>query len=285
MEIVKAEEFGLEPNNVSNVDEAFAPKVKEREALSEIYGQVIKKDITPEVALEARELRLNATKIKSGIAQIHKTQKEYALAFGKYCDAWKRKETEPVQQMIDGLMAIEKFEERREQKRIDDLQAKRVEELLPYLEDAASKNLHIMDEDVWQSYLSTKKKECEERLAAEKKARAAEIELELEREKERERLAAENARLQAEARAAEQAKKKADAIIKAKYEAERKAYEEAEQQRQAELSKGDADKLEDLMRDLSALKTKYSFESDQYKKMYVNVGKLLDKINGYINNG
>ena len=282
MEIVKAEEFGLESSQVSNIDEAFAPKTKERELLSKVYGQIIEKDITPEVASEARDLRLKAVKIKSGIASVHKTQKQFALAFGRYCDAWKNKETEPVQQMIDSLLEIEKFEEIREQKRIDELQAKRVTELLPYLDDAASKNLYLMEEDVWQAYLETKKKECEARLAAERKARAEEIERELELEKERERLAAENAKLQAEARAAEQARKKAEAIVKAKEDSERKAQEELERKRQAELSKGDADKLIDLMRDLDALKGKYTFESEQYKKMYVNVGKLIDKINGYL---
>lgn len=107
-EIMKASEYGLEQKQVSDVDLAFAEKVKERELLSEIYGQIIKKDINKEVAQEARELKLKAVKVKSSIASIHKTQKEFALAFGKYCDAWKRKETEPVQQMIDGLMEIEK---------------------------------------------------------------------------------------------------------------------------------------------------------------------------------
>lgn len=33
---------------------------------------------------EARALRLKAAKLKSSIATIHKSQKGYALAFGKY---------------------------------------------------------------------------------------------------------------------------------------------------------------------------------------------------------
>ncbi len=223
---VKASEFGLKPKQVGNVDIAFTEKTKERELLSEIYGQIIKKDITKEVALEAREVRLRAVKIKSGIATIHKTQKEFALAFGKYCDAWKRKETEPVQQMIDGLMEVEKHEERMEQKRLDNLQKERANLLSEFVEDAFERNLSGMEQDVWDVYLATKKKAHLDKLQAEKDAeekRLAKIE---EDKKEQERIRKENEKLRKEA---EKAKEKEAQRLKD--EAIRKAKEVAEKQR------------------------------------------------------
>lgn len=175
-QIVKAQDFGLSENQVSNVDVAFLEKVKERELISEIYNQIIKKDINSEVAKEARDLRLKAVKVKTGIASIHKTQKEFALAFGKYCDSWKRKETEPIQQMIDNLLEIEKFEEIQRQKKLEELQKQRENQLSPYVDDANERNLSEMDEDVWDAYLNTKKKEHEKRLEAERKAEEERIE-------------------------------------------------------------------------------------------------------------
>jgi len=176
MEIVKASEYGLEQKQVNEVVLAFQAKVDERKLLTDIYGQLIKKDITKEVAKEARELRLKAVKIKSGIAAVHKTQKEYALAFGKYCDAWKRKETKPVQDIIDGAEAIEKHEQIQEQKRLEQLQKDRVSLVSKYIDEAETRNLSGMDTDVWEAFLSSKKSQYNERIAAEKERIAKEKE-------------------------------------------------------------------------------------------------------------
>jgi hypothetical protein len=67
----------------------------------------------------------------------------------------------------------------------------------------------------------------------------------------------------------------------AKEKAEREAKEKAEQEKariEAELKKGDSDKVKDLINDLNLLKLKYQFKSQKNAKMYSDVGKLLDKI-------
>jgi hypothetical protein len=232
-EIVKAEEFGLEKNQVSSVDLAFSEKVKERELISEIYGQLIKKDINAEVAKEARELRLKAVKIKSSIASIHKSQKEYALAFGKYCDAWKRKETEPIQQIIDGAMEIEKFEEIQRQKKLDELQKQRVEILSQYVDDANERDLSSMETDVWEAYLMAKKNKYEARIEAERKAEEERIAKEKAEAEERERMRIENEKLKKEAEDRERLAK-IESEQRAKEEAKRKAIEEAERKKREE---------------------------------------------------
>ena len=70
--------------------------------------------------------------------------------------------------------------------------------------------------------------------------------------------------------------------IKEKEEAERKAREEKERQTQLELAKGDQDKVADLINNLELLKKKYSFDSEKNKKMYENVGILIDKVITYV---
>ena len=52
---------------------------------------------------------------------------------------------------------------------------------------------------------------------------------------------------------------------------------------EAEKTKDDTDKVNDLISDLKALKTKYQFSSAANKNLYVNIGILLDKVVEHIN--
>jgi len=103
--------------------------------------------------------------------------------------------------------------------------------------------------------------EKKEREAKEAKEKAEhEAQLKVEREK--------AAKIQAELEAKENAEKiaKADEAFKL----------------QAELSKGDSDKVKDLIKDLTELKTKYSFKSEKNQKKYEGVGALIEKVITYI---
>ena len=84
-------------------------------------------------------------------------------------------------------------------------------------------------------------------------------------------LAAARKKIEDEARAKAQREKDAADEL-ARIEAEEKAAIEAE------LSKGDAAKVTDLIADLEALKIKYSFKSSKNQKMYTSVCLLLDKV-------
>ncbi len=177
--LVKASEFGLNEKQVISVDAAFEEKIAERKEISKFYEIIIKQEINPETAQQARNLRLKAVKVKSGVSKIHKTQKAFALAFGKYCDAWKNKEIEPIQQMIDNLIEIEKFEERRKAEEKKALQEKRIKELGFYVEGEIDRDLASMDNEVWNAFFEAKKKEYYDRKEAAKK----ELEERLERER------------------------------------------------------------------------------------------------------
>ncbi len=52
---------------------------------------------------------------------------------------------------------------------------------------------------------------------------------------------------------------------------------------EAELSKGDEAKIEDLKADLLTLKTKYTFKSAKNQKLQTSVNELLDKVITFIN--
>jgi len=155
--------------------------------------------------------------------------------------------------------------------------------------------------------IAKEKKEAEERkrieaenakLKAEREANEKKAEAE---RKERNKLEAEKLAKEAEA---EKERLRVFNISKAKHEAElkierdkaakleaenlatQKALEDAEKAKeaslQAELNKGDAEKVKDLISDLTALKTKYTFKSKTNQKMFVSVCGLIDKVLTYI---
>jgi len=85
-----------------------------------------------------------------------------------------------------------------------------------------------------------------------------------------------------EAKKQRDAQQKLSDQLKAKEEAEAKAKRDEAQRLQSELSKGDEAKLIDLLKDLTTLKTKYTFKSDKNVKMYVDVSLLIDKVINHI---
>jgi chemotaxis protein histidine kinase CheA len=333
-EIVKIEpkEFGLDENQVKTIESAFMPKIVERDGLKEIYEGIITKEITPELCQEAKSVRLKLVKIRTGISEIHKTQKAFYLAAGRFVDAWKNKETLPVTQMEENLQAIEEHYERIEAEKIKKLQEERSAEIASFQEIGSfiPGNLGELNPEVYANYLLGVKtafeqkkeheriaKEAEEKRIADEKAENERIRVEneklkkeaeekeaalkAEREKadaERKEREAKEAKEQAEREAKERKEKQeheaaleaerkkaaeAQRLLEEKADAERKEREAKEAKEQAELSKGDAAKIIDLIVDLKALKGKYQFKAKKNQKLYANTGLLIDKIINYIN--
>lgn len=121
-----------------------------------------------------------------------------------------------------------------------------------------------------QAKLNAERREIEEQQLKERKAH--EMAIKKEREEREKSEAIERKKF-----------KKLEAELLAKKKAEQKALEEAEKARQAELNKGDAAKVRDLLRDLDELQTKYTFKSKRNKKMYTDVSLLIDKVKNHIN--
>ena len=356
---VNPNKFGIEKSKANELIGSLPQIIKERSELEKQFNEVIKMDIeSSEASKSAKQLRLLIQKNRTqGINNWHRTTKDYFLKGGQFVDAIKRKEIAVNERMEKDLQQIEKYAEIKEQERLEKLQQDRVKELSKYVEDAEERDLKSMEEDVWKAYLSTKKQEHEERIAAEKKAEQERLENErldkienerryeiapyvqfdkgnhdlrnmsdkdykdllkslqnakIEHDKEQEEIRKENERLRKEReseakkqaeledkRKAEEAKKEAEHQAQLKKEREqREALERAEKQRkeaeekakaeeearlQAELNKGDADKVKDLIEDLTILKNKYTFKSAKNKKMYEDVNKLIDKVINYIN--
>lgn len=247
---INPQEFGLDENRAVEISNAFAPKISERDGLVIIYNDLITKDITQEVCNEALSLKRKLVKVRTGIADIHKTQKAFYLAAGKFVDAWKNKETLPVEQMESKLQEIANYYENLEAQRIAKVAEGRAAELEAY-EQTGFADLGIMSDEVWANYIAGVKLNYETKLAEAAKAEAERLEAERLAEEKRKADEIENERVKKEL-----AKLKAEADKK---EAERlaelqaiKAKQEQEQRERERLAKIESDKQAKIQADLNA---------------------------------
>ena len=179
-EIVKVNpiEFGLDEKKAVEITSGLTQILEERKTLSEMYSEVINLEITKENLDKFRELRLkirdNRTK---GIEQWHKVNKEFYLRGGQFVDAIKKKEIAENERMESNLMENEKFFERQEEKRIEELKIKRVElcqlysEFIPLSIDLGS----LSDED-FNNLLNGAKLQYDSKIEQLKKEEEARIE-------------------------------------------------------------------------------------------------------------
>lgn len=254
---INPQEFGLKETEVATIEAAFMPKIAERDGLKEVYSQILSKEITPQVCEEAKSIRLKLVKVRTGIAEIHKTQKAFFLAAGRFVDAWKNKETEPVLQMEENLTTIEEYYARIEAKRIAELQETRAAEMAKYEADFIPGNLGELTDQVWNNFILGTKTAYEAKKAAEKAAAEAEAKRIAEEKAEQERIRLENEKLQKELKEQEEKaaaeKATADKLLKeqqakaeaeAKKAAEKLAAEQAAAKAAAEQAAAEKAKLE-----------------------------------------
>lgn len=278
--LINPTEFGLTENEAVIVEKEFTPVVVEREALATIYANIITQEITPELVKEAKELRLKLVKVRTSTDKIHKTQKAFYLAGGKFVDAWKNKNNTIVEQMESKLSEIENYYIEIERKRIEALKIERIEKLKEVCENTELYVVEAMSEEAFTKLINGLKlaKEAElksiedARIEAEKQRIEAER-VEAERkEKERienERIREENERLRLEAEEKEKAAKIEREKIEKEREEERKKQAKIlkKQQEEAEkLRKIEADKQAKIQADLKAKMDAEKIEREKIEK-------------------
>ena len=296
-EIVKInpEEYGLKKLKANELTTGLDITLKERKLLIDEFDTLSELEVNEENIPKFKELRLRIGKNRTqGIVKWHTTAKNYFLKGGQFVDAIKRQEIAVNELMEEKLKDAEKHFENLEKEKLATLQNNRVDKLSKYVEDAEERNLAGMENDVWNAYLSTKKKEYEDRIAAEKKAEEDRIAKERDEKAEQERIRLENeAKAKAELAKVEAEKQRLIAIEKAKadkleaeLEANKQAKIKAENDRLADIEtnakKGDTAKVSDLIKDLKVIKKKYNFKSNKNQKMYADVSILIDKLINHI---
>jgi len=232
--VVNPKEYGLEEVKASEMVSGLSTTIAERDVLKDAYLDVLELDINEENLCIFKELRLKIVKNRTqGIEKWHKTNKAFYLAGGRFVDAIKNKEILINQEMESKLLDAEKFFENQEKERIDKLQSERIKLVEPYLESVENLDLSYMEDDVFEAYLSTKKKAFEDKKAEEQRIENDRLEAErLEKERiEKQRIENELLKKEAELREKEIEKerlesKKIEDLRIAKENKERKDREE-----------------------------------------------------------
>lgn len=307
-------EYGLEESKAKEIQAAFEPMLQKMTELEDEFNEVMKLDVSPDTCAKAKAIRLKYVKIRTATAEIHKEWKAFYLSGGRFVDGWKNAQLFASQGKEDKLKAIEEHFENIENERKDKLREDRIKALEKYEVDTSVIMLGEMSDEVWDNYFAGIKASYEQKIEAEKKVEADRIAKEKALKEEQERIRKENEKLKSEAEAKEkeladerakaeterkaledkakkerevaeaQARKEAEAKAKieselqAKKDAEIKAALELKEATEAELSKGDKEKFQTVITDLTELKTKYSFKSKKYQDLQVQVNELIDKI-------
>jgi hypothetical protein len=254
MELVQInpQEFGLTDEIAKNISAQFQPMLDKMVELENEFNQVVSLPIEdPETTKKAKELRIKYVKVRTGTADIHKTQKAFYLNGGRFVDGWKNAQLFASQGKESKLEEIEKYQENLIKQAQEKLQSERIELIRPFIDDTTALNFGEMPEDVWNAYFNAKKQAYADKLEAERKAeeeRQAAIKAEQERI-EAQRI--ENERLKAEAEAREkeiEAERKAQQAIIDKERAER----EAEAKKQADIIEAQRKEAERLTAELKA---------------------------------
>ena len=227
----------IEKSKAEKIKATFEPMAKMllefEKAFKEVTSEA-EKEITKDVTIKAKRLRIDIGKVRINTEKARIAEKEEYLRAGKAIDGVSNILKWAVIDKENKLKEIEDHFELQETRRLEKLQVERVGKLLKYVEDAEDRNLSGMENDVWQAYFTTKKKEYDDRIATEKQAEIDRIAKEKAEAAERVRIRKENELLKKEAEEKEKQRRK-DA---AKAEAERKALEEkARKEREASEAK------------------------------------------------
>lgn len=202
-EIVKIDpkEFGIEDSKASDIAAQFQPMLDKMVELESEYNEVVNLPIEePSTAKKAREVRLKYMKVRTGTLEIHKAQKAFYLAGGRFVDGWKNAQEFASLGKEQELEKIEKYAANLEKQRIANLQAARQEQLVPYeVENIETLNLGTMADNVWENFLAGSITNYNAKKEAERLAEEAEKKRLAEEEAEREKFRIENERLKAEA--------------------------------------------------------------------------------------
>lgn len=291
-ELIKIEELQVDESKARQIKATFDPMAEMLEGFERQYNDLLakaKEGITKEVTGKAKRLRLDIAKVRIQTGKLKDEQKKYIKLQDKAIMGVHNILVNAVTEREDILKKIERHFEILEEQRLEKLQIERAERLSQYVDDAHERDLSKFKDDEFEALYQAKKKAHEDAIEAEKKAEAERIAKEKAETEERARIKSENERLKKEAEEREKAGKaererlaKIEAELRAKKEAEEKAERETEEARQTELLKGDADKVKDLLADLEALKTKYTFKSKANQEMYTEVGQLIGKIQNHI---
>lgn len=266
------------------------------------FDEVSKLELTSENEPLFRELRLKWAKNRTkGVNDWHKKGKAVSLAVGKWYDAKKNELNREGEEIEALLLSSENHAANVRLEKLKAINDKRFKIISPYLEDSECFDFSELTQEEFKAHLLEAKRNHAARLKMEadwEVARQAEIDADkienARLQKERDKLIAEAKKRDIEAvrikeanykllKEEKDARSKLEDELNDKLASERNEAIQKEALHEIELSKGDSEKVKDLIKDLNSIKGKYSFKSESNKKMYSDTEKLVDRVINHIN--
>ena len=277
--VVKPQEYDLDEARGTEISTSFRPMIAEREELAKEFKAVIALEIDADTVTRAGNLRRRFVKVRTGIAEIHKVQKQFFRQGGLFCDAIKNAQTLPVTQMEGALRDIEEHFANLEFERREKVYTERTAELCKYEVDAAAipAGLGVMVVEVWDNYLAGVIASYKQRKEAERIAEAGRKAKEAAEAKEAERVRVENEELkkqvekdrkerdanEAKAEADAKKRKKAEKALAARKAAElKKVKDAAAAELQAAEQKAEAKRIADAAKLIEERKAREKLERE-----------------------
>lgn len=168
-------EFGIDENRGLEIVNKFSPLQFEINAYNEQYKSILESELTEELTVKARDLRLKLKDIRTKqVNKIHKSEKDFYLQGGRFVDAWKNKLNTIIEVQEYKLQQIEDYFLNIEKQKIEDLRNSRWLRLKEYT-DLEPNDLGLMSEDIFNATLNgfiqiEKEKELEQKRIEEEKA-------------------------------------------------------------------------------------------------------------------
>ena len=161
---------GLDKSKAKQIEAVFAPMVKMLKEFEAVYDEIAALEINPDTCKKAKRLRLDIAKVRIDADKVRKVQKEEYLRAGNAIQGVYNILKFAVADKEEKLKDIETHYERIEADKKKRLQVEREAELLKYDVDGAALALGVMDDVVWNNFLSGTKANHEAMLEAERKA-------------------------------------------------------------------------------------------------------------------
>jgi len=260
--------YGKAVQGVYNVIEFLIAPIEEHLEKQEKFAEIKEKERKDALELERREL-LSKFDVQFGFYDLRNMPEEdfKSLLIGSEKAFNEKREAE----------------KRAEEKRIEDErkareEQDRIKKENEALKKEAEERERVLAEE--RAKAEKEKREAEERARKEREA----LELKLRQEKDRAEKEAAKIKSEQEAKLKieREERERVEAALKAKQEEERRAKELEAAKIEAELSKGDADKFNDLINELSALTQKYQFKSKKFQSAYSSGIELINKTIAYL---
>ena len=192
-EIVKlnVDQYGLQESKAKEIESLYVPMINLLSAMEDEFNELVVKEVTKELIPQAKDLRLRIAKVRIEAEKTRKEAKAEYLRAGNAIQGAYNTLAYAVESKEQKLKDIELHFEKLEAERIAKLQVERVKLLSPYLSENDNTidniNLGLMDENVWNNFLTGTKTNYEQRIEAEKQAEKERIENEMLDKKQRTR--------------------------------------------------------------------------------------------------